>query len=157
MKKLSTLNSQLSTQRGFTLIELLLAIVIIGILATIIVVNFINVRARARDTQRKSDLKQIQAALELYRQDQGSYPSTNGISCGAAFTGGTATYMTKIPCDPVNSGQLKYNYISPWLTGPGTYALFTCLENLNDPQKDTGNVGTFCNGTTNWSYGLGSP
>ena len=31
--------------------------------------NFMAARERARDSQRKSDLRQIQKALELYRQD----------------------------------------------------------------------------------------
>src|SRR5579872_5421721 len=60
--------------KGFTLIELLIVLAIIGVLTGLLLANFIGVRERARDAQRKSDVKQIQTALELYRQDNGTYP-----------------------------------------------------------------------------------
>jgi len=46
---------------GFTLVELLVVIVIISVLAGLLVSNFIGVRLRGRDAQRKSDLAQIQS------------------------------------------------------------------------------------------------
>src|SRR3990167_9460895 len=60
--------------RGFTLIELLVVIAIVGLMSGFLVANFIGIKQRARDGQRKSDLRQIQAALELYRSDNASYP-----------------------------------------------------------------------------------
>ncbi len=44
---------------AFTLVELLVVIAIIGILSTLSVVVFNNVRAKARDSRRLSDVKQI--------------------------------------------------------------------------------------------------
>lgn len=61
-------------QSGFTLIELLIVIVIIAILAAIAITAFANAQAQARDSQRKSDIEQIQQALELYYADNGHYP-----------------------------------------------------------------------------------
>lgn len=55
--------------KGFTLIELLVVLVIIASLATLLTANFVGVRQRGRDAQRKSDLRQIQSAFELYRAD----------------------------------------------------------------------------------------
>lgn len=138
---------------GFTLIELLITVVIIGILASFLMVNFIGVRQRARDGQRKSDLTQIKNALELYRADNNSYPISLA-SCGSAFTFGGSTYMQKIPCDPLNTGVYIYTYSS----SATTYSLTACLENLNDPQKDGVNNGALCTGgTTNWSYTIQNP
>nr|MBI5456080.1 prepilin-type N-terminal cleavage/methylation domain-containing protein [Candidatus Levybacteria bacterium] len=122
--------------KGFTLIELLIVVAIIGVLATLLMANFIGVRQRARDVQRKSDLRQIQSALEIYRSDQGIYPLTGGFpACGSPLAYGTApnqvTYMTKIPCDPLGG---SYTYTS---ASGVSYTLYTCLENLNDSQKDT--------------------
>jgi type II secretion system protein G len=140
--------------KGFTLIELLIVIAIIGVLATLIMANFLGVRNRARDATRKSDLKQIQLALETYRADQGSYPIAPLPACGSPLTSGATTYMQKIPCDPLNTGQQIYRY-----TAAGTtYTLVTCLENVNDSQKDATNNASYCaGGSTNWSYTLINP
>ncbi len=143
--------------KGFTLIELLIAMGIIGILASLLLANFIGVRQRARDGVRKSDLRQIQASLELYRSDKGAYPATL-TACGTSFTDGAippVIYMQKIPCDPLNTGQYVYTYL---LSG-NTYGLYSCLENVNDSQKDNPtNNSTYCTGgSTNWSYTLQNP
>jgi type II secretion system protein G len=138
---------------GFTLIELLVVISIIALLSTMTIANFLTGRSRARDAQRKSDMRQLQAAFEFYRADQGSYPATLP-ACGSPLAFGGATYMQKIPCDPLKTGQFVYTYTS---TG-ATYQLVTCLENINDGQKDATNNATYCTGgSTNWSYTLTNP
>lgn len=130
---------KIKREKGFTLVELLVVLTIIGVLATILMVNFVGIRQRARDSQRKGDLLQIQSALELYRADQGTYPIANELPCGVAFIGGVApnenTYMQKVPCDPLgatyyNGGE--YVYIS---SDGMTYSLAACLENPADNQK----------------------
>ena len=140
---------------GFTLIELLLVLAIIGVLTSFLLANLIGAKARARDAQRKSDMRQLQAAFELYRSDQGDYPASPLPTCGnslSAPTGGTV-YMQKVPCDPLKNTSYSYN-----LTGGGTgYTLISCLENVNDSQKDQVNNGTYCTGTSNWSYTLTNP
>jgi len=123
-----------NSKKGFTLIELLIVIAIIGVLATLLMANFIGVRQRARDAQRKSDLRQIQSALEIWRSDKGAYPDGSSEypgSCGpgASLQSGSTTYMTTVPCDPNGA---KYVY-----TGGGvSYTLYACLENSGDSQKD---------------------
>ena len=125
------------SQSGFTLIELLIVIAIIGVLATILLANFIGVRQRSRDAQRKADLRQIQSAIELYKADQANYPSalysTNCPPSSSLIGGSPAiTYLAKIPCDPSgtsywNSGNYYYSLI-----GTTTYILGACIENAND-------------------------
>lgn len=143
-------------KKGFTLIELLLVLAIIGVLTSFLVANLIGAKARARDAQRKSDLRQIQAALELYRADQNIYPAAPLPACGSQLLAGSAIYMQKIPCDPLNTGQYIYTYT---VNGTGTtYSLVTCIENVNDKQKDTANNSTYCaGGATNWSYTVTNP
>jgi prepilin-type N-terminal cleavage/methylation domain-containing protein len=140
-------------QRGFTLVELLIVVAIIGILATIVIVNVVAVKIRARDAQRKSDLAQLQSAFEFYRADLGTYPPALP-ACGSALTGGSSVYLSSVPCDPLNTGQYKFSYTS---TG-ATYTLTACLENINDSQKDAANNNAYCTGgSTNWSYTKTNP
>src|SRR3989338_3128827 len=51
---------------GFTLIELLVVISIIGLLSSVVLASLNNARAKARDTRRIQDFKQISTALYLY-------------------------------------------------------------------------------------------
>ena len=123
-------------KKGFTLIELLVVIGILAMLSALLVPNFMGARERARDAQRKSDLKQIQKALEMYRQDQTLYPTaTSGRfgTCGSSFSSGSTIYMNKIPCDPL--APTPY-YYSPNNTNL-TFQLCACLENKADSDSST--------------------
>ena len=62
-------------KKGFTLIELLIVIGIIGILAILGMANYRTSIERARDTERKSDLKQYQNRLaEFAVGSEGLFP-----------------------------------------------------------------------------------
>lgn len=130
-------NSKLKIQqyaKGFTLIELLIVVAIIGVLATFLMTNFIGVRQRSRDAQRKSDIRQLQSALEMYRADQGIYPA-DLPNCGSSLTTGSQVYMQTIPCDPTNSYN-GGNYYYDSNSGVN-YCLVGCLENGADSQGKT--------------------
>lgn len=140
---------------GFTLVEIILVIAMIGISATLVVslVDPVQQFRKSNDAKRKADLKQIQAALELFRADQGRYPdATTEFTCGDSLASVNATYLQKIPCDPRNTGNFVYTYID----NITSYTLYSCLENVIDPQKDTDNNATYCDGATSWSYTLTS-
>lgn len=129
--------------KGFTLIELLVVIAIIGILATIVLVSLNSARQKARDTRRIGDLRQVALALEMYYDDNASYPSVTGCTASnwsstmaTALEGGG--YMTAVPDDPVNSGNNVYMFGCD-----GTdYALRAYLENANNSALDTDVDGT---------------
>lgn len=116
--------------QGFTLIELLTVISIIGVITALFTVSYVNVSQRSRDSQRKSNIKQIQAALELYRADTDTYPTNATLGsylCGSSLVSGTTVYMQKIPCDPKSNTRYYYNG-----TSPSTYVLGSCIENTSD-------------------------
>lgn len=118
---------------GFTIIELLVVILVIGVLSGVLlgVVNSSGVRAKARDSQRKADLKKVQTALELYFADNRAYPTSGSASPGPysweRITGRidnalVPDYIDPIPEDPSPSGSdsnpcsnpnnYRYNYYS---------------------------------------------
>lgn len=130
-------------KKAFTLIELLVVIAIIGSLSALFLPNFMAARERARDSQRKSDLRQIQKAFELYKQDQtdSSFPATANFpavnacwSSGANCTGNI--YMNKFPSDPNRTPTNNYFYVRGADTI--TYVLCACLENKADSDGTTG-------------------
>ena len=69
-------------KRGFTLIELLIVIAIIGGLAGIFITTYPASQRRARDANRRSEIKQYQTALEAYANAHGGFypPGTDDLS-----------------------------------------------------------------------------
>ena len=62
---------------GFTLIEVMVVVVILGILAALIVPKIMSRPEQARIVRVKQDILAIQSALDLYKLDNGIYPSTD--------------------------------------------------------------------------------
>ncbi|MFH0909418.1 MAG: type II secretion system major pseudopilin GspG [bacterium] len=67
--------SRRAKQRGFTLIEVLVVIVIITILASFVTLNIVNKPSEARAAAAKLQVKELQSALQVYRTEQGRYPT----------------------------------------------------------------------------------
>jgi general secretion pathway protein G len=70
-----SLQKYLKRDRGFTIVELLIVIVVIGILATLVIVTFTGIQQRARNTQRQTDINAIQGQIAAYYADEGAYPT----------------------------------------------------------------------------------
>lgn len=87
--------------KGFTLIELLVVIAIIGILAAIGLSALTSARKKARDSKRKSDLREVANALELYYSDNGRYPSSATFSALTTPGGPLSNYLSTPPKDPL--------------------------------------------------------
>lgn len=101
---------------GWTLAEFVIACTIVIILASITLTYFEGARQKARDAQRRTDLKRLALALDLYYNANQSFPSTSGAwwaNCSSSAGGphGTSgatgwipnlapTYIGVLPLDP---------------------------------------------------------
>jgi len=132
---------------GFTLVELLVLIAIIGSLSALLLPNYMGARERSRDSQRKYDVKQMQKAIELYRQDYNQFPLALPTPGGGAWTHATLStsiYMNKVPSDPLGPTPYSYN---PDIVN-GLYNLCACMEN----RADQDSLVTGCTVCTNNNY-----
>ncbi len=111
----------MSKQRhsGFTLIEIMVVIVILGILASVVVPRIMDNPDKARVVKAKSDIRALEAALNLYRLDNFQYPSTDqGLRALVEKPGGSPEprnykdggYIDRLPKDPWGN---DYEYLNP--------------------------------------------
>ena len=98
-----------NTTKGFTLVELMAVLVILGILATIVIVNVNPVFQRANFEKIRVDMANTNKALELYRFNELTYPSTSqGLEAlvrphpelKKPFLFPEDGYISSIPLDP---------------------------------------------------------
>lgn len=79
--------------RGFTLVEIIVVVSVLSILSAVIYANFNDSRTQSRDAQRQADLRALQNAIELYRQEYGRYPAgCNGAGAWSAQKGAGLPY-----------------------------------------------------------------
>ncbi|MDB9822807.1 type II secretion system major pseudopilin GspG [Deltaproteobacteria bacterium] len=112
-------------ERGFTLIEIMVVIIILGILASYVAVRLTGQTEEARNIQARVQIEAFETALELYKLDNGSYPSTEqGLQAlvespivgnlPRKWREGGYMQKGKVPKDPWKN---DYIYLSPGLHG----------------------------------------
>lgn len=65
------------SQAGFTLLEIMIVVMIVGLLMTVIATQLIGRAQTAQVDIAATQLRQIEQALELYKLDNGRYPTTD--------------------------------------------------------------------------------
>lgn len=105
-------------QRGFTLIEIMVVMVILGLLVAVVAPNIMGRSDQAKVTIAKTQMSNIANALDLYRLDNGHYPSTQqGLEALVNRPTGSPEpnnwnpdgYLKSVPEDPWNN---QYQYMS---------------------------------------------
>ena len=104
---------------GFTFIEIMVVVAILAILAALVVPRIMGRTDDAKRTAAKVQIRNIEGALQLYKLDNGVYPSTEqglkalvekpsvGVVPKKWKIGG---YLPKLPEDPWGN---PYKYLSP--------------------------------------------
>ena len=125
-----------SKRSGFTLIELLVVITIIGILAAIVYASFDGARQQARNRALMTEMRELQLALEVYKAQNGSYPS------GSTYPSNVSSVLVPnfIASVPVNSDSGSPN-CNVTYQSDGTYYKLTavrCYEGATTVAKGIG-------------------
>jgi general secretion pathway protein G len=109
----------LRREAGFTFIEIMVVIAILALLAGLIVPKIMGRTDDAKRTAAKVQIRNLENALNLYKLDSGSFPSTEqglkalvekpivGVVPKKWRAGG---YLSKVPDDPWGT---PYRYVSP--------------------------------------------
>lgn len=108
-----------SHSAGFTLVEIMVVVVILSILAAIVVPKIMSRPDQAREVKVMQDIRALSAALDLYRLDNYTYPTTDdgldslvtrpaSLSSGAKWKEGG--YVKNLPNDPWGR---DYKYLHP--------------------------------------------
>ena len=97
-------------EAGFTLVELMVVIVIIGLLATVVVINVMPATDKAALTKAKADISTLEQGVEMYRLNRLRYPtSSEGLQAVTA-----EGHIKRLPKDPWGN---SYHYASPGADG----------------------------------------
>jgi len=131
-------------QKGFTLLEIMVVIVILGLLASLTIPSLMGNKEKADKQKAASDIVALENALDMYRLDNGRYPSSEQ---------GLAALVAKPERPPLPRNYPEDGYIrrlpqDPWgnayqLRNPGKHGKLDVFsigpDGLADTQDDIGN------------------
>ncbi|MDP1874255.1 type II secretion system major pseudopilin GspG [Phenylobacterium sp.] len=108
-----------ASEAGFTLVELMVVVVILGLLATVVMINVLPSQDRAMREKAKADISTLEQAVETYRLEMLAYPTTGqGLAALTELPAGVPRadryrdggYIRRLPDDPWGN---PYQYAYP--------------------------------------------
>ncbi|MFC3078123.1 type II secretion system major pseudopilin GspG [Phenylobacterium terrae] len=123
-------------EAGFTLVEVMVVVVIIGLLATVVMINVLPSQDRAMREKARADVAVLEQAIETYRLENLTFPtSAQGLAALTAPPAGLARpdryreggYVRRLPKDPWGN-PYQYAY-------PGEYGRFDVYSFGADGKK----------------------
>jgi len=134
--------------RAFTIVELLVVITILGILASIAIVSYIGINAKAKTSMVQSDLKNTSRQIDLYQVENSQYPdSTSELNNNKG--------LTLSPSDTLLSYAYD-NAANYYCLTMKSGSIVTSIKNNTPPvngycMRNLIKNGDFSNGITNWN------
>ncbi|MCG9916965.1 MAG: type II secretion system major pseudopilin GspG [Phenylobacterium sp.] len=113
------LRARPASEAGFTLVELMVVVVILGLLATVVMINVLPSQDRAMREKAKADISTLEQALDTYRLEMLAYPTTSqGLAALTQVPAGVPRadryrdggYIRRLPEDPWGN---PYQYAYP--------------------------------------------
>lgn len=131
-------NRHLIKKSGFTLMEIMVVVVILGILAAVVVPKLVGRPEQAKQVRAKQEIAVIENAMDLYKLDNGYYPTTEqGIAALAQqptvdpIPSNWHPYVKSVPVDPWGE---PYHYQNPGQHGE--IDIFTYGQTKQPNEKD---------------------
>ena len=123
-------------EQGFTLVELMVVIVIIGLLATVVVINVLPAQDTARTRKAQADVALLEQAAEMYRLNKLNYPSgSDGLQ--ALVREG---FIKRLPEDPWGN---PYRYAVPGRKGSAFDVFSTGADGKDGGEGDDADIGNW--------------
>ena len=103
-------------EAGFPLLEIMISITILGLLATVVVINVLPARDQASVQKARTDIATLEQALDAYRLDMREYPTSElGLQALVEAPRDAANYreggyIRRLPDDPWGN---PYQYVYP--------------------------------------------
>ena len=173
-----------SYRKGFTLIEILVVVAIIGILVSILTVNFGQVRGEARNKSIKTSLSEMQLSLAVYKAQNGRYPdadsgckvtsafldTADSVACGLALyiTGLMPDFIAALPSHTISGNSSckivyqvdktnkSYYKLTAQNCFTGAVGASTGIQSTDEFARCPSSCGT-CNGSSYASYKATAP
>lgn len=121
-------NARSRHHQGFTLVEMLLVLVILAALAAVVVPKFAGRSQQAKETSARSQIANLEIALDMFETDNGYYPSGNDglnalVNQPNNATSWQGPYLKKgVPVDPWGN---KFSYEYPGKQNNGGYDIMS--------------------------------
>ena len=120
---------------GFTLVELMVVIVIIGLLATVVLINVAPATDKAAITKVKADVSTLEQGVEMYRLSKLSYPSGDGLQALVA-----EGFVKRLPNDPWGN---PYRYAAPGRNGAPFSIFSTGADGREGGEGEDADIGNW--------------
>ena len=123
------------TVNGFTLVELMVVIVIIGLLATVVLINVAPATDKAAATKVRADISTLEQGVEMYRLSKLNYPSGDGLQ---ALVG--EGFVKRLPNDPWGN---PYRYAAPGRNGQPFSIYSTGADGREGGEGENADIGNW--------------